>query len=104
MGTFLTTGLVDEMLAAADTYNLGELYEQQVDENLYNENADCERDAVGLFYDIKHKTFDFFADVTPSSRLKDAYTRQNDVIFIAFVDVDTAVTGSIEDLILDNIE
>ena len=94
-----TIGLKDRMLKACETQDLGELYESQVDENLYNEKCDYDLDSRGLFFDLYENKFYLCNYVTPHSGWKDAHLNQNPCEFISWVHACTAISDSLENLI-----
>jgi hypothetical protein len=75
-----------EMYAAAERQRLSQLYVEQVDANLFDDNCDTERDGTGLFFHLHEKRFLFVPYVTAHSGQKDTFLQFNAALFIAYVD------------------
>lgn len=94
-----TLELKNRMLVAAENQTLDSLYEKQVDENLFNENTDYEKDPTGLYFDLDNDTFYFCSYIINNSGWKNAHEQQNNCVFLTYVNANTAIVSSLETLI-----
>ena len=91
--------LKNRMLIASENQSLDSLYEKQVDENLYTDNCDYEKDPTGLFFSLDNDEFYFVDYVTNHSGWKNAHEQQNNCVFLTYVNASTAIMSSLETLI-----
>jgi len=91
--------LILRMRNAAETQDLAELYEEQVDKNLFNEKTDYDRDATGLFFDLDANKFVFITEVTEHNGWREAFEQHNNVVFIDYINAADAVYKDLNELI-----
>lgn len=97
---FINEGdLILRMRLAASKQDLDQLYEEQVDKNLFNDNTDYDRDATGLFFDLDANKFVFITEVTEHNGWREAFEQQNNVVFIDYVNAADALFKDLNDLI-----
>jgi hypothetical protein len=95
--------LKEKMLKACERQSLDKLYESQVDENLYNDDCDYDLDSRGLFFDLDTDEFYICYYVTPHSGWKHAHENQNPCFFVAWIDANTAIMNSLENVVNESI-
>jgi len=91
--------LIFRMRLAADKQELDLLYEEQVDNNLFNEKTDYDRDATGLFFDLDTNKFVFITEVTEHNGWREAFEQHNNVVFIDYINANDAIYKDLDELI-----
>jgi hypothetical protein len=99
MTAAISNNLIFAMRKAAEMQDLAELYEEQVDKNLFNEKTDYDRDATGLFFDLDNQEFLFIPEVVKSNGMHEDFEELAIVKLVAYVNAGDALFKSLEQII-----
>jgi hypothetical protein len=99
MTAAINNNLITAMRKAAEVQDLAELYQEQVDENLFNEKTNYDGDATGLFFDLDNQKFLFIPEVVKGNGMHEDFEKLAIVKLVAYVNAGDALFKSLEQII-----